>query len=581
MNRLFEVPESDSKGKSWQKLLLLQTLGFTILCTIFNMSYMFVRGQEYDYGIDLLMLAAQFALLWMARRGHHRTAAITLIVTLWLFFTAGIDDYTSIMSPFFNMYIILVLIAGLIIGGRAAAITAVVSILAGFLSLLTNRTPEAETMLLYISTLMLTAAYMLTKMNSGIRTAFSEAREKQAALEQTNQRLQAEILERHKIEATLKESEARYRNLLDFASTCVVVNSLEGEILYANPYAAKIFGAEEAQNLIGTSSWNLFTPETRELMRQRMEILKHGDKTPLVECDVLTLDGRPITIEVSSMPIQYEGQAAVLAIINDVTERNLAQSARLEAETLSMALEKERQYGQLRDDFITMMSHEFRTPLSVINSSKDLLERYDGRMTADKRAAHFDKIGTQISSMVEMLDAMLTLSQATAGILPFSPQTRNVVSICREVFETYQDEDRTHHTMTFATDVPMLEATFDERMLRTIVANLLLDAQHHTADDGTITMRICHERQNSLTIKISDNGQPLSDEAREHVFQPFFYHDDPLISRGTGLNMAIASQYVEAHSGSISCENGTDGGITYTVTLPLNQTADERQLHPV
>ncbi|MEQ8673184.1 MAG: PAS domain-containing sensor histidine kinase [Aggregatilineales bacterium] len=564
MSRLMDVPEQ----KSWQKQLLMQTLWFTLVMNIVNMILVFVQGIDYTYWIDIVLLGVQFGLVWIARRGYHRASAIVLVITIWLFLTTGINDYTSITSPFFTAYLILVLVAGLILGGKVAAITAVASICVGFISLLDHRTSEAEGILLYMSATMLVSAYLLDKMTTEIHNAFSSVHDKNTVLETTNQHLNDEITERHKVEATLKESESRYRNLIDFASVCMVVNNLEGKIVYANPYAAKIFGVQDEQELIGKSSWDFFTPDTTELMRQRMSLVKQGKQTPVVAFEIKTFDERIISIEVSSMPIDYEGEPAVLGIINDVTARKVAQDARMETERLSMALEKERQFGQLRDDFITMMSHEFRTPLSIIHSSKDLLQRYAERMSAEKQALHFEKIGTQVTHMVDMLDGMLTLSQATAGILPFTPKPNNLNAICREVFETYQDEDRMHHKMQFRAETNTQQALFDEKMLRGIVANLLLDAQHFTPAGGAIHMETRSD-EGTFILTIADDGQPVSDEAKAHLFQPFFYHDDPLLSRGTGLSLAIVQEFVEAHDGKITCENGAEGGIVYTVELPL------------
>ncbi len=170
---------------------------------------------------------------------------------------------------------------------------------------------------------------------------------------------------------------------------------------------------------------------------------------------------------------------AVCGIATDITKRKRAE------EDIRKALEKEKELGELKSRFVTMASHEFRTPLATILSSTDILERYSHKLTEEKKLNHLQRIQLTVKHMTGLLNDLLLIGKAEAGKLEFQPKHLNLVQFCRDLIEEIQ-LTANKHIIVFCTQEQSTNAYLDEKLLWHILCNLLSNAIKYSPQGGTV-----------------------------------------------------------------------------------------------
>ena len=258
--------------------------------------------------------------------------------------------------------------------------------------------------------------------------------------------------------------------------------------------------------------------------------------------------------------------------------------AKGELETANALLEqekdKERELAELKSRFVSMTSHEFRTPLTVIGSSAELLQSYGESWDEEKRVKHFDKIKLATGQMKRMLDAVLLVGKAEAGMLKFEPRAIDVAALVDEVVEELQMDLHTSHTIEVNLDEGVTEAVLDERLLKHLVTNLLTNAMKYSPDAARVFLDVKIE-DDELTIVVEDTGLGIAPQDLDRLFESYYRGDNVGNIKGTGLGLALVKTAVDQHSGAIDVESELGGGTTFTVRIPLDaaERAEQRESH--
>ena len=240
---------------------------------------------------------------------------------------------------------------------------------------------------------------------------------------------------------------------------------------------------------------------------------------------------------------------------------------RVEAE-LRNALVKEQELSELKSRFISMTSHEFRTPLTIILSSTELLELYGHRFSEEKRHNHFQRIKNSVHHLNQLLSDVLLIGKAEVGRIKFNPCSIDLVVFCRNLVEEMQPIVTSQHTLNFMTPGNCFDAYLDEKLLRHIITNLLSNAIKFSPQAGIIQFDlVCN--QESAIFRIQDSGIGIPPEDQEYLFDSFHRASNVGSIPGTGLGLAIVQKCVELHNGTIVLESVVGVGTTCTVTLPL------------
>jgi signal transduction histidine kinase len=246
-----------------------------------------------------------------------------------------------------------------------------------------------------------------------------------------------------------------------------------------------------------------------------------------------------------------------MGIAQDVTEQRQTQT-----QALRLALEEER--VRVLTDFIQAASHEFRTPLSSINTSLYMLERLIDNESASRYLSRIEAGADQILMLVE---ALLHLSELD-GIQQLELTPLQVTTLAEHVIERYDPVAAERNiTLTRHAEDHLPDAAINARQFTSALAHLVDNAIRYTPDDGTVEIRVTADHT-SVQIAIIDNGIGMSPEVQSQIFQRFFRMDTARSTRGLGLGLPSVEKIVQLHGGTISVESTPGEGSTFTITLP-------------
>lgn len=240
---------------------------------------------------------------------------------------------------------------------------------------------------------------------------------------------------------------------------------------------------------------------------------------------------------------------------------------------LLKSLAQEKQLNELKSSFVSMVSHEFRTPLGIIGSSAQILERYFERLEATERVDHLHSISKSVRRMSGLMEEVLVLSKVEAGQMAFKPEEVDLPKICRRL--TDEVLSATRGQCPIALDCPPTPpARADEGLLRHILTNLLSNAVKYSPPGKPVQFRLA-ARNGDAVFMVRDEGLgiPALDQGR--LFQAFHRGQNAARVPGTGLGLSIVKRCVELHGGTITFESQEGKGTTFTVTLPVFKTGQE------
>lgn len=246
---------------------------------------------------------------------------------------------------------------------------------------------------------------------------------------------------------------------------------------------------------------------------------------------------------------------------HEVLGRELAEA------DLRIALAAEKELNQLKSLFVSMVSHEFRTPLEVILSSSNILDRYLDRLPIEKRKMQLRAIRKSVHRMNDLIEDVLLLGKLEAGRLQCSSSPLDLESVCRRAVAEIESAAGREGAIRFRAE-PMKEASGDESLLHHILTNLLGNALKYSPPHATVDFSVCR-RGLDAEIVIGDRGCgiPSADQAR--LFTQFYRGSNVAQTQGSGLGLVIVKRCVDLHGGTIHCQSQEGVGTTFTVKLPV------------
>jgi PAS domain S-box-containing protein len=236
---------------------------------------------------------------------------------------------------------------------------------------------------------------------------------------------------------------------------------------------------------------------------------------------------------------------------------------------LSDALKAEKDLGELKSRFVSMASHEFKTPLSTILSSAYLLDKYNDLEEPAKRSKHITRIKNAVNDMKLILDDFLSLDKLDEGLIKVDVISINAENIFREIeaiISEMQVNSKPGQTIEF-THTGNNDVLIDERLLKNICVNLLSNAIKFSPENSIIKIA-CIISENDFILSIKDNGIGISEEDKQHLFERFFRAKNAFNIQGTGLGLHIVGKYLELMNGTIEIESGLNKGSVFTIHIP-------------
>jgi len=378
--------------------------------------------------------------------------------------------------------------------------------------------------------------------------------ERTAELTFVNQELSAEIGERKRIEASLRESEERYRQLVELSPDAIMLHR-EGRIVFVNGAAMRLFGAKSETELLNLPLLNLIAPEYHDAVLSRIrKIAGEHLTTPPMEQRLLRLDGSSVDVEAQGTPFIYKGKPAVQAVIRDISKR--------------------KEIERMKDEFVSTVSHELRTPLTSIQGSLGLIANgVMGAMPAGAKPL-VDIAYKNCSRLVLLINDILDSEKIAAGKMVFTFKEQDIMPLLEHAVESNRAYGANYGVrFEIGASVPGAKVEVDHDRLIQVLTNLLSNAAKFSPKGDVVSVSV-RRSGSRLKISVSDHGPGIPPEFQGRIFQKFSQADssDRRAKGGTGLGLSISKAIVEKHGGSMTFETEVGKGTTFTVDLPERMT---------
>lgn len=304
---------------------------------------------------------------------------------------------------------------------------------------------------------------------------------------------------------------------------------------------------------------------SRETLETFYDNLAQGGEAS-IRYQITRADGQMIWVQDSVRSIfdPHPELATYYGVLEDITDRVKAEELRREQERLRLELDKEREMSMLKSRFMYTVSHEFRTPLSTILSSSELLERYHDRMDDDRRVYHLDTIKDQVLHLRTVLEDIATIIGESGTERQFLPLPVNVRHIVQYIVSQHTANYPAIQFIYYGK--PDLIVSADPRLLTNITVQLLTNAIHYSTTQETIIVTLTMS-EDLIHLTIQDRGIGIPPQDLPHIFKPFHRGVNIGSTGGTGLGLKIVDDCVKLHNGTITVDSELNKGTTFDVKL--------------
>jgi PAS domain S-box-containing protein len=401
-----------------------------------------------------------------------------------------------------------------------------------------------------------------------------------------------------------------FREIFQSMTEGIIVVDKAGKILVGNPIAEEMFGYSK-EELAGMQLENLLPERYRG---RHLSFRAEFNSRPAPrrmgmgrDLSALKKDGTEFPVEISLSYSQTGGNFIAIAFITDISLRKKAEEAlkqgeeqlivyaaelekKVQARTEDLnasikslesevrerkraeeearkALEKERELNELKSRFVSIASHEFRTPLSTILSSISLVEQYQQRGEPEKITKHTQRVKSSVNHLTAILNDFLSLGKLEEGKVDIKLESVDLEDLCKDIKEELKVQAKSNQEILINCPSGGALVRSDARILRNILFNLLSNAIKYSDAGKKIHLTI-RELGTAFEIIIKDEGIGIPEADKKHLFDRFFRASNATNIPGTGLGLNIVKRYVELLSGTISFTSAFNKGTSFTINIP-------------
>lgn len=247
-----------------------------------------------------------------------------------------------------------------------------------------------------------------------------------------------------------------------------------------------------------------------------------------------------------------------------IVENNITQQKRTE-ESLEKNIDEQRRLNLLKSRFVSFASHEFRTPLTTMSSSADLIRKYLDLDDTEKIHKHISRIQQSVVYMTSLLNDFLSLDKIDSGVVNLNMQKIDLNKLLEECLEETAGLKRPHQSIHVQNDIEQLES--DPFLLKSIMINLISNGLKYSGEQGTVWINTSIEN-NAFVICVNDNGMGIPQTELQNLFTRFFRASNAQEIKGTGLGLHIVSRHVDMLAGKITCDSEEGVGTQFCISLP-------------
>jgi PAS domain S-box-containing protein len=364
--------------------------------------------------------------------------------------------------------------------------------------------------------------------------------------------------------AELQYQNERMETILRSSSDAILLLTFDGSILRANRAFCAMFACDH-RDISGQTLLTLARIEQADRLQQALLRVTQQQVFQRIELTAHKPDHEAFEVDVVLSPVQDQGdlEGEVVCSLRDITARKQAETE------LRQALEQEKELNELKSAFVSMVSHEFRTPLAVILTTADLLRTYDDKLTSERRQQRLAVIGEQVRRLDHLINDILLIGRADSMGLGFEPRSLDLVALCGEIIGDITLGNSASVSIQFAHEGVCSYRLIDPDLFRHILQNLVSNAIKYSADGGTVHVALkCTGTQTMVSVR--DEGIGIPEEDQKYLFTLFHRARNVGSVQGTGVGLGIVKRAVERHGGTIEFVSVEGEGTTFTVMLPAN-----------
>lgn len=392
------------------------------------------------------------------------------------------------------------------------------------------------------------------KENEKAITEYADRLEQRVA-ERTEQ-LEHEIELREYAQRALLESQKLYEAIAEnFPNGTISVLDKNFRIVFIEGSELKKLGFGTS-NLVGQNYVSLLPEEVKEIVESHIvEVLKGNE-------EIFEFSNQSQKYRARCVPL-YNADNEVDKVL--LVENNITKEKRVEEEIYN-ALNKEKQLNELKTKFVSMASHEFRTPLSSILTSAGLIEKYPLESQQENRVKHISKIKKNVYNLNMILNDFLSLEKIEGGIIKNNPESLNLSEFLEEIVEENSTIMKDNQSLILDLGHTQNEVELDTFLMRNMLTNLISNAVKYSSKDVRIRTSETHEK---LRVAIVDQGIGISEEDQQNLFNRFYRASNSGNIQGTGLGLNIVKRYANIMNADITFESELNKGSTFSIEISL------------
>ncbi|WP_295655732.1 PAS domain-containing sensor histidine kinase [uncultured Mucilaginibacter sp.] len=394
------------------------------------------------------------------------------------------------------------------------------------------------------------------------------------------------------------ENAALLNAIIENAIDGIITIDDRGTVETINPAACKLFGYTP-EEVIGNKINMLMPPPDSEQHDQYISRYEHTGKPHIIgkgrEVFGLRKDGSKFPFRLAVSEVAYSGRKIYNGFIHDLSREKEAEeqlkeyAAHLEElveertsslkktvfalqqakEEVSLSLEKEKELGQLKSRFVSMASHEFRTPLSAVQLSASLIEKYAVGFENPNISKHVAKIKNAVGNLTTILNDFLSLEKLEAGKVEPEFNSFDLVKLSEEITEEMQMIAKQNQTIIYQHTGISSVIKLDQNLLKNCIINLMSNAIKYSGENTFIEFNTEINSTNCI-VTVKDNGIGIPDTDQKHLFEAFFRAHNTGNIPGTGLGLNIVARYADLMRGKVDFKSDVNQGTSFTINFPLS-----------
>lgn len=353
-------------------------------------------------------------------------------------------------------------------------------------------------------------------------------------------------------------------DILNGSADPIVMTDADGIILRTNASFEAVCGPRHRHR----SLLDIVCPENpkhRQVLQEKLQQAVDWQTTQTLaevpfRCQSLGRDGAEFEVTLVPVRSRFKRSPRLIVTLHDLTLQKQVEAH------LRSALNREMEINRLKMQFLSVASHEFRTPLAVILSSADILERYWERQTEEERHKRFAQIRLAVQTMRQITDDLLVHIQTETGALEIRPEPTDINALCERLVTEVSLSHEKDVPITFQAAPSLLIIQVDPNLITLIVRNLLSNAVKYSPAGRAVTLSVAQDAGHT-TLTVRDEGIGIPLEEQPHLFTPFFRASNVGRIPGSGLGLSIIKKAVELQGGTISFESIPGQGTTFRVRL--------------